>query len=364
MKILHVINSMDLGGAQSLLVELCPVQKEMGHEVAVLQLLDTPDKTFVQKLKSAYINVFALSEKRSERNLKNIFCLIPYLKRYDVVHVHLFPAQYWVPLAKLISFSRTALVTTEHSTNNNRRNKRIFKLIDLFIYKRYDAIVSCADRAKETFEETYKTIKCISIPNGINIKYYSEALPYSKKYLVGIPEDCFVITMVARFVYPKRQDTIVRSLQKLSDRFHAVFVGGDENDEGLIKVRNLAKKLGVDSRVHFLYIRSDIPRILKSSDVVVMSSEFEGLSLSSIEGLACGNPFVASDVNGLREVVGGAGVLVKCGDAEEMACVIRQLCEDKTYRDDVTKKCIGRAAEYDIKQVADKYVDVYYQIMN
>lgn len=359
MKILHVIDSMDLGGAQSLIVELAPVQKDMGHEVTVLQLLDAYDKTFIRKLESFNINVFALSKKRSVRNFINILDLIPYLKEYDIVHVHLFPAQYWVALAKLISFSRTHIVTTEHSTENNRRKIKIFKYIDSFIYRKYNAVVACSDKAKETFEYYYKDLHCYSIPNGVNLGKYIDALPYNREYLLGISNDSFVITMVARFEFPKRQDTIVKAIALLHINYHAVFVGGHENEDGVIKVKNLAKELGVEQRVHFLYFRSDVPRILKSSDIVALSSEYEGLSLSSIEGMACGHPFVASDVNGLREVVSGAGILVKCGDEKELASVLKRLYEDKEYRNVISSRCLKRAAQYDIKHVAEKYINVY-----
>ena len=169
--------------------------------------------------------------------------------------------------------------------------------------------------------------------------------------------------MVARFVPSKRQDVIVRAMAQLPDTFHALFVGGTENDEGLIKVRDLSKSLGVENRIHFLYLRSDVPRILKSSDVIVMSSEYEGLSLSSIEGMACGHPFVASDVNGLREVVNGAGVLVKCGDVEGLASVLMELKNNAGYREEIICKCGERASQYDIKKVAGNYIQLYKELL-
>ena len=51
--------------------------------------------------------------------------------------------------------------------------------------------------------------------------------------------------------------------------------------------------------------------------------------------MACGHPFVASDVNGLREVVNGAGVLVKCGDVEALASVLMELKNNTGYREEI-----------------------------
>lgn len=363
MKILHVIDNMGMGGAQSLLVEMLPVQKQMGNDVLVLELKASEDRTLADKLQKSGIEVRALATIRTERNLKNIFEIIPYLKKYEIVHVHLFPANYWVAFAKILSFSNTPIITTEHSTNNKRRNLFIFKYIDTFIYSQYEEVIACADKALETFNNRYKGLKCISIPNGVNIAKYLKAEPYSKQELLGIGKDTFVTTMVARFNYPKRQDTLIEAIALLPKHHHAVFVGGITTDEHLQEKMILAEKKGVKDRVHFLYIRSDVPRILKSSDAVLMSSEYEGLSLSSIEGMACGHPFIATNVNGLRDVVKGAGVLFECGNAMELADILRKLDSNKEYYDAITNSCLKRANEYDIHEVAEKYQQEYVKIV-
>ena len=350
---------MGMGGAQSLLVELAPFQKKMGNDVHVLELQSTPDRTLVKKLEEAGIIVCTLSKKRSVRNPLNIFSLIPYLIKCDVAHVHLFPANYWTALAKMISFCETPIVTTEHSTNNKRRNIALFKYIDAFIYSRYKKVVACADKALETFQARYPKVRSISIPNGVNIYKYIDAQPYTKQALAAIPEETFVITMVARFEYPKRQDTLVEAIAQLPNKYHAILVGGTPNDAGLLRIQKLTQSLGVSDRVHFLYLRSDVPRILKSSDAIVMSSEYEGLSLSSIEGMASGHPFIASNVNGLREVVYGAGELFECGNYYELAKLIVKLGEDQTYYNTIVNRCMARALEYDISIVAKRYQEEY-----
>ena len=355
MKILHIINHMGMGGAQSLLVELAPVQKKMGHEVLVLELSSTSDRTLVKKLENKGVGVKSLSTSRSVRNPLNILSLIPYLKECNVAHAHLFPANYWAALAKIVGFCKTPIITTEHSTNNKRRNIPIFKYIDAFIYNKYQKVIACADKALETFKARYPHTNCVSIPNGVDVSKYKNAQPYTKQDLANISEDKFVVTMVARFDYPKRQDTLVEAMALLSEKFYAVLVGGTPDDIGLQKVQKMAQDLGVKDRVRFLYLRSDVARILKTSDVVVMSSEYEGLSLSSIEGMACGRPFVATNVNGLREVVGGAGELFECGNAEELAQLLIRFESDKDFYDVVTNRCLARAEEYDIQVVAGKY---------
>ena len=68
------------------------------------------------------------------------------------------------------------------------------------------------------------------------------------------------------------------------------------------EVKQLALSLGVSDRVRFLGLRTDIPNVLTAADFIVMSSHWEGLSLSNVEGMSAHKPFIASDVNGLREV--------------------------------------------------------------
>ena len=210
----------------------------------------------------------------------------------------------------------------------------------------------------------YPSVKQVcAINNGVDTAMYWKAEAYTKQELLGIPEDCFVVTMVARFMFMKRQDTIVEAIKKLPSKFHACFVGSEPTDAGLLKVKALAEEMGVSDRVHFLYLRSDVPRILKSSDVVMMSSEYEGLSLSSIEGMAAGKPFLATDVNGLREVVKDAGELFELCNSDDLAKILQRLESDKLYYNDMVIRCRKRASEYDINNMVSKYMKVYKEVM-
>ena len=111
-----------------------------------------------------------------------------------------------------------------------------------------------------------------------------------------------------------------------------------------------------------MYVRSDVPRILKTSDVVMMSSEYEGLSLSSIEGMAAGKPFIATDVNGLREVVADAGELFELYNVEQLVSILSKLESDADYYNLIAKRCYQRALEFDINIMAEKYNKLYYEL--
>lgn len=127
--------------------------------------------------------------------------------------------------------------------------------------------------------------------------------------------------------------------------------------------KELAYTLGVAERVHFLGNRIDIPVLLKSVDLVILSSHFEGLSLASIEGMASGKPFLASDVDGLREIVKGNGVLFPHENADALANEIEKLCNEPLYREEIIHKCCEKSISYDISIMAQKYKNVYQSII-
>lgn len=365
MKILHVIDTLGMGGAENILIGLTSGQKEKGHDVTVIPLV-CPHRTPVrEKMENNGIVVKPLKDKGTVYDPRLIFKICRVLRKYDIIHVHLFPALYWVAFAKWLSFCNVPMVYTEHSTNNKRRNNRILHFVDKTVYSYgYNMVIACAKKVLETFKQAFPQVEHTTyINNGIDTKIYKNAQPYNKKDLIGVDEDTFLVTMVARFMTMKRQDTLVDALSLLSENIHVVFVGGNETDEGAVRVKKLASDKGVLHRVHFLYIRNDVPRILKSSDIVIMASDYEGLSLSSIEGMAAGKPFVASDVNGLREVVYDAGILFENKNSEILSQIINRLSTDKHYYEEVADKCEKRAQEYDVNMMVESYMEVYRKVI-
>ena len=103
----------------------------------------------------------------------------------------------------------------------------------------------------------------------------------------------------------------------------------------------------------------DVPELVKMTDIVVLSSNYEGFSLASIEGMASGKPVIASDVDCLTAIVKDAGILFKPGDAKELSRYIDKLLTNNIYYQDVVSKCHQRAAQYDIKLMVDQHIELY-----
>ena len=351
MRILHVITSLKTGGAEKLMVDLLPRLRELGNDVELL-LFDGTRTSFYEELEQTGIKIHHLAIGVNVYNPLNIFRIIKYIKDYDIIHTHNTACQYFVPLAKLLSSAKCKLFTTEHNTFNRRREFLLFKFIDKIIYKRYYGIISISKKATENLKLFIgNKFNVETIENGINISKYAcintiEFIPAKK-----------IITMVAGFRQQKDQDTLLQALSLLPNNYKLWLVGDGERREALI---NLVEELKLTERVRFLGIQSDIPQILEQSHIVVLSSHWEGLSLSSIEGMASGRPFIASDVDGLREIVGGHGILFPHQDSRSLANEIKSLCENNERYQKIAHLCQERAKQFDIDIMAKKYNQLYY----
>lgn len=362
MKILQVIDSLHTGGAEKLVADIVPRMVALGYQVDILLLIKS--NTFQeQKLIDSGVKIYFLKECGSLYNPLLIFKIIPYLKEYNLVHIHLFPASYWCVVAKFLSFSNIKFVFTEHSTSNRRRNSSFFRFVDKCIYRSFSHIICISDETKTFLVKHINRTDNVSVVcNGVDIGLFKNASPYVKENLVsGIYPDSFLIIQVSSFRNAKDQDTVIKSLSFLDEKIHVLFVGdGSRKDI----CRQLALTLGVYDRVHFLGIRNDIPSLLKSSDIVVLSSHYEGFGLAALEGMAAGKPTVASGVEGLSGIVGDAGVLFERGDSEQLARIIMKLMTDKEYYDLTAGRCLNRAVSYDISEVVGGYIKVYESVIS
>lgn len=350
MRILHVITSLRTGGAEHLMVDLLPRLRDLGNVVELL-VFDGTSTAFYEELAQKGIKIHYLGTGGNVYHPRNIFKLMKFVGKYDIIHTHNTACQLFVPIAKILKCSKAKLVTTEHNANNRRRGKWFLKPIDKWMYGRYGKIICIAD---QTYENLIKHIgyksKTLIIYNGVE----------TEKFIMPIKDITsstnFVVTMVSAFRDQKDQDTLVRAIKELPDNYRLQLAG-----DGVRRpiVETLVKTLGLTERVDFLGIRTDIPEILKQSDIVVLSSHWEGLSLSSIEGMASGRPFIASDVDGLHEIVKGAGILFPHGDYKQLAKEIRQLYSNPVHYKVVARECQERAKQYDISAMAEKYNQLY-----
>ena len=352
MKILQVITSLSTGGAEKLISEITPLLRDKGHQVDVLAF-DGADTAFKKALTDKGIKVYSFGKGCNVYNPIFIFRLAKMMKNYDIVHTHNTTPQLFAAIGSVLC--SVVLCTTEHNTSNRRRDWKWYAPIDKWMYSRYAKIICISNQAEDNLRKYLPNVKNVcTIFNGVDINRFHNAKP-----LDSLKSTKNVVVMVAGFRYQKDQDTLIRAFTHLDkDKYELWLVGDGERRPILEK---MIYELGLNN-VKLLGIRNDIPNVLQTADIVVMSSHFEGLSLSNIEGMSVNKPFISSNVDGLREVVDGYGLLFPHGDDKALAKNIEKLMTDKEYYKAMAKRCQERAKDFDIHKMVDAYIDVYKSI--
>ncbi len=350
---------MDTGGAEKLLLDSIPKLRNEGIHVDIL-LLEGTEYPFYKELEEKQCCTIHTLGKGNVYNPFLVFRIMPYLKKYSLIHVHLFPSLYWVAIARFLSFSRATLVYTEHSTSNQRRKNGLYRLADRLIYRAYDQVIAISTEVKLLLKKhlRVKDSKFRTINNGVDFERLYEAQPANKKDFNILPEER-VIIQVARFTREKDYETLIKSVPYILQPVKLLLVG--EGPE-LARMKELVSTLEIDKKVLFLNIRSDVPSLLKMADVAVLSSNHEGQSLYGIEAMASGSPLLASNVDGLKTLVFGAGILFKHKDEIDLANQLNQLLSDEKLYEETIEKCINRAKKFGLNRMVSKHIELYKEL--
>lgn len=327
LKILHIINSLSTGGAEKLIVDIIPLLTEEPHVSADLALLNGKSSPFYEQLKTRNpkLNIFKLS-RGSVYNPFLVFKIIPLLNQYDLIHVHLFPAQYWVVFAKILSLSKKKLIFTEHSTNNRRLNNPKYRFIDKFVYRFYHKIICISPEVEHELKQILQIIpeKLKVIRNGINVKEIENAKP-EDRHVLGYDGKDIILIMIAGFRREKDHETLLKVMEKLPHKYKLLLVGDGERRP---EIESLISLLKIEDRVKLLGVRTNVYSLMKMSDIVILSSHWEGFGLAAAEAMAAKVPVIASNVPGLSQVVEGGGMLFEKGNVGDLENKIIQLSND------------------------------------
>lgn len=353
MKILFIAPILSIGGTSRLMSELIPMINVYKDVEADFLISRCVNDTFMPIFDIKGIKVHTLNS--STYSPLNIFKIAKYLNRYDVIHVNLFPSLYWTAVANLIC--RKPMVYTEHNTYNDRRNKWYLRVVEKWVYKRYRKLISISEATQANLKVWLNAEKddkrFVVINNGVNLESFKN--PKRERIY------SHTLIMVARFVPQKDQKTIIRAMTLLDNDVHLILVGDGEKLE---ECKVFVQELGISDRVHFVGMQSDVPSWIGKADIGIQSSHWEGFGLPVVEMMAGGLPVVASDVEGLKQIVEGAGILFPHGDYEKLADIVKKLLSDAEYYEQVKRKCLERCERYSIKSMVESYINVYKEILN
>jgi len=231
----------------------------------------------------------------------------------------------------------------------------IRKAVNWAIYRLAEKIFAVSHEVKAVVLRQYrlKHSKIMVLKNGIvfddNVSKIEEI---ENEFFAS--EGKLKIIAVGRLVGLKGYDVLVKAVAELVDQgFDDVFVLIAGEGEERPRLEELIRKFKLQSFVKLLGLRHDILKLMKFSDIFVMSSRFEGLSIAMIEAMACGLPIIASDAPGIREHVENEknGLLFPLMDHKALAKLIVKLANDKTLRASLSLGAKNTfKTEYDMRQ--------------
>ncbi len=352
-RILFEIGNMEIAGAQKMVLDLAIYYVEHGYTVMILVLCNDPNNHFSEMLKKKAIEVCYVPyrynfTKRVKDRFMAIECAVRKFKP-DVIHGHLDYKYLWI----YAILHRRRVIMTFHS-QPYRLDTRLFRLLySLLSRKNLITPVWLTKGNRDEFIERYGGRKNEGkiIPNPIVLSEFHSRKGEDK----GIVTFCFV----ARFHPIKNHEMLIRAFHIVHEKLEGceLILAGDGENRG--KIEKLVCQLGLENNVIFLGEVKDIPELLKKVDIGVISSDSESFSLFLLECMAMGIPTVATRTGGMEELMDGNGMLVKCNDAEDMASAMLELAWNDDLRASMSKTGLKLAKQYDISQIASRYLDLY-----
>ncbi|SCY39077.1 glycosyltransferase [Flavobacterium caeni] len=364
MKIAHLCLSLGKGGAEKLLVDSLPMYGA-GHDITIIQLSSVLEEpTYIATVEAAGIKVVTLGTGGFKK-LSYFFQIAKLLRSggFDVFHVHLFPCLYYVSVAARFVKKCPILVVTEHSNSNGRSNKAWLNPIEKWVYQKYDAIVAVSPNVEAMLKKRFPGLaaKIHQIKNGVDLDRFhvaqqGEAAIFAAEFQRPSAVKLF---MTSRFAPPKDQQTVIMALRELPENFALFFAGdGPEMEQSL----RLAQQLGLENRVHFLGFRNDIPQLMRTSDINVLSSLYEGLSGVTLEAMASGRPFLGTDVQGINDVVPDNRFLFEKQNPTALARKILAISNDPVLQSALIQKGLEHVRQFGMRQMVAAYLNLYREL--
>lgn len=356
MNILNIVYDFWPGGVERLAIDVSNELKKQGHNACLCIISEHYSNSLLEQL-SPDVKLYKLSKSNKHRKLSYIRQLIDIIdkQRIQVVHVHQGSIMPFYLLVKLCR-PNIKIYYTSHDTHIFSDLSKLNQLISKLICDRIIAISNAVVRDIESCG--VKTNKIARIYNGTNFSRFNNRLHIDN----SIPN----IVNVARF-FPKKkgQDLLIEAASILKQNgynFHIIFAGGETKDapNAINEMKDLAQEKNVSDRVSFLGNVTDIPDLLISADVFCIPSRYEGFGISAVEAMGVGLPCVASNVEGLNEVVDKPelGKLFQSGSAKNLAQQLAYVLDNlKSY----DARFISRDARkrFSISHMVEQLVSVY-----
>lgn len=364
MNITHVVENLNRGGLERMVLELVKLQHRQGHRCQVVCLFERG--THAQELEELGIPVHAC-DKRQGLDLRALTRARRMVRSHatEVLHTHNAVAHYQAVLAT-VGLNLGRVINTRHGMGGNRRSGRREWLYRRAL-ARTDAVVTvCQAACRDAITRgIVPPAKAKVVPNGIRVESFQPATAAMRERLLQmlqLPVQTRVIGSVGRLNWAKDQAGLIRAFRQLHDQQPDTVLVLIGDGELRAELHLCAIDEGVADSVHFLGDRNDVRELLQGFDLFVLSSLSEGYSMALLEACAVALPIVATSVGGNGEIVRDDcnGRLVQPGDPTALANVMLALLRDPAHA-----LALGHAARAWVEQhgsletMALSYASIY-----
>lgn len=357
LKVLHVVSPAQWGGLERVVHGLALAQKQAGHEVSVLAVVDDAGHAFVEWLRGSGVRVEpVMPEDRGYARERRL--VLDYCRQFgaDIVHTHGYRSD--VIDGGVARKAKAAWVTTVHGFTGGGWKNRVYERLQVYSYRQSDGIVAVSDvLRRELAAAGVPTSRLHMVRNAFPGP--SPVAASAARDALGIEASEVRIGWIGRLTPEKGADVLIRALPFLTTREVGVSIVGDGSEREALKA--LAHQLGVHERVHWHGSISEAGRYCTAFDVFVLSSRTEGTPIVLLEAMAGRVPVVATAVGGIPAVFGNdGGLLVPPDDPEALARAIESTLHDRISSDARATTSYARlVADYGTTDWVHAYQRVY-----
>jgi glycosyltransferase involved in cell wall biosynthesis len=340
MRIIHIIFSLNTGGAETMLVDI--INEQIKNEKVTLIIINNEINIELLDQIDKKVKIILLRRKEKSRNPLPFLWLnlILLIKKPDVIHCH------HQSIIQMILFKKKSVLTVHGvylKTNNFKHFKKIFAI----------------SNAVKADIENRCNIKPVLVYNGIKVDMIKQKVDY--KF------DTFLIVQVSRLEHEKKgQHILIEAMNILvnesgNTNISIDFIGEGESQDYL---KELVNKYKLQPHINFLGLhdRAYIYEHLKDYNLLVQPSFFEGFGLTIVESIAAKVPVLVSNIEGPMEIIENEkyGCSFKSGDVVSCAVKIYHIYQNySTYQELAEKAFKICRLKYSIQNTAQNYIDNY-----
>lgn len=362
MKILHIISSGGMYGAEAVILNMSRTLNEGSH-TSVLGVFSNSSNPNLQlhevAVKEGVESHVIPCEGQIDPAVTTTIRKLVTQTDADVIHAHGYKADIYSYFA--LRRSRIPLVSTCHTWYDNNRLVTLYGKADRLVLRSYTAIVAVSDEVKQRLLNAgVREDKIHLIRNGIDLRPFDNVSPSLPN---AVPEDHPpIVGLIGRLSIEKGVDIFLQAAAHVlaelpSTKFVVVGEGPDRD-----KLESLIDSLKLRQSVAMLGRRDDMPSVYASLDIMVSASRQEGMPMAILEGMASRLPIIATPVGDVPVMVRDSqtGVIVPAEDAALLASAIIDL-----LRDPAGRERLGTAArkliedEFSADRMTADYLRVY-----